>query len=100
MSGYKLSKLAQEDIIRIADYTLETWGEKQTTKYLSQLEQRLESLVENPLLGKTRDDIKEGYRSYPEGSHIIFYRIKKDFIEIIGIPNQREDIEHHFDLIS
>jgi len=49
-------------------------------------------LVENPLLGKNREDIKEGYYCFPEGMHLVFYVIKDPQIEIIGVPHQSMDI--------
>ncbi len=95
MANYLLSELARQDIISIRDYTMDTWGQEQASKYLSQLEQRFEWLAENPRSGKKRGDVKEGYQSYPEGRHVIFYRITEDGIEVIGVPHQSEDIEHH-----
>ena len=96
MANYVLSELAQQDIISIRDYTMDTWGQEQVSKYLSQLEQRLEWLAENSKAGREREDVREGYRSYPEGSHAIFYRIMENGIEVIGLIHQSEDIEHHF----
>lgn len=96
MASYVLSELAQQDIISIGDYTMDTWGQEQVSKYLSQLEQRFEWLAENQKTGKKREDVKEGYRSYPEGRHVIFYRIKEDGIEVISVLHESEDIETHF----
>jgi len=96
VANYLLSAIAQQDIISIRDYTMNTWGQEQVSTYLSQLEQRFELLASNPQLGKKRDDVKEGYRSFQEGRHVIFYRVSEVGIEIIGIPHQSEDIEHHF----
>jgi len=96
MGSYFLSESAQNDVISIRDYTIDTWGEAQTSKYLSQLEQRLEWLAENPALGKKRDEVKNGYISFSEGRHIIFYRIAERGIEVMGIIHQSEDIDVHF----
>lgn len=52
-------------------------------------------LADNPMLGRTRDGVKEGYRSFREGNHIIFCRVAGSAIEIIGIPHQRMDIEQN-----
>lgn len=95
MAKYLLSELARQDIISIRDYTMDTWGEEQASKYLSQLEQRFEWLAENPEAGKNRDDVKKEYRSYPEGRHVIFYRIREDLVEVLGVVHQSEDIEYH-----
>ena len=96
MGKYVLSELARLDIISIGDYTMDKWGPEQVSKYLSKLEQRLEWLSENRKAGKEREEVKEGYRSYPEGRHVIFYRIAEEGIEIIGLIHQSEDIEQYF----
>lgn len=96
MGNYELSGLAQQDIISIRDYTKDTWGQTQCHKYISQLQRRFECLADSPNLGKKRNDVKEGYLSYPEGRHIIFYRITEGGIEVIAVPHQSEDIERHF----
>ncbi|MEL6208286.1 MAG: hypothetical protein AAFR47_23755 [Pseudomonadota bacterium] len=35
-------------------------------------------------------------RSWREGSHIIFYRIAEDRIQIIGVPHQSMDLDGMF----
>jgi toxin ParE1/3/4 len=95
MASYLLSESAQRDIISIRNYTMDTWGQAQTSKYLTQLEQRLEWLANNPALGKQRNEVKEGYLSFPEGRHIIFYRIAAGGIEVMGVIHQSEDIDTH-----
>lgn len=96
MAFYLLSESAQQDIISIRDYTMQIWGKEQTSKYLTQLKQRLEWLAESPALGQKRDEIKEGYISFPEGRHVIFYRYAEGGIEVMGIVHQSEDIDTHF----
>ena len=53
---------------------------------------RFERLAENPLAGGERNDVHPGYRSFPEGSHIIFYVIRDEYIDIIGVPHKSMDI--------
>ena len=31
-------------------------------------------MSENPDIGKGCDEIKDGYRKFPQGSHVIFYK--------------------------
>jgi len=40
--------------------------------------------------------IKDGYYSYPQGSHVIFYLVREGGIDIIGIPHQRKDVMTYF----
>lgn len=90
--AYTLRLRAQSDLESIWQYSFETWGVRQADHYLRSLVARFEWLAENPLLGKPRDDIKSGYRSFPEGQHVVFYKINQQQIDIIGVVHQNQDI--------
>ncbi|VAW71592.1 hypothetical protein MNBD_GAMMA12-71 [hydrothermal vent metagenome] len=95
---YDLTLLAENDLESIFDYTINKWGEQQATDYTNELFKRFEWLAENSNLGKKRDEVSEGYLSYFEGSHTIFFRETNVGIEILGIPHQSEDIGFHFEI--
>jgi toxin ParE1/3/4 len=52
-------------------------------------------LAQEPHKGRPRDDIREGYRKYHVGRHLIFYRQAGKDIEIIRILHDRMNIENH-----
>jgi len=91
-AAYTLRLRAQGDLESIWHYSFKTWGVAQADHYLRTLVTRFEWLAENPLLGKPRDDIKSGYRCFPEGQHLVFYKIAKRQIDIIGVIHQNQDI--------
>ncbi len=91
-TSYCIRSLAQDDLESIWLYTCEVWSVTQADSYLDAIIQRFDWLVQNPTLGKSRDDVKSGYFCFPEGMHLIFYIVKNKKIEIIGIPHQRMDI--------
>ena len=93
---YRITPRAAADLDAIADYTIEKWGVEQLESYLNALASRFEWLASNPLLGRERNDVHKGYRSYPEGSHVVFYIAQGDSIAIIGIPNKSMDIGEFF----
>jgi len=95
MGRFKLTLKAKADLINIGRYTQNQWGIRQRNKYLSNLDARMRWLVKNPQLGQNRDDIKPGYLSCKEGSHVIFYRRADENIEIIGILHERMDFGQH-----
>ncbi|MEO5655472.1 MAG: type II toxin-antitoxin system RelE/ParE family toxin [Nitrosospira sp.] len=95
MKRYILSPEAKTDIVSIRKYTTRQWGKAQTEKYTLQLRGRMRWLADKPMLGQSRDEVKEGYRSFNEDSHIIFYRLTGSAIEIIGILHQNMDIEQN-----
>ena len=94
---FKLTVRAQADLDAIADYTLEQWGAGQMERYVKALDARFVWLAERPEIGRRRDDILGALRCYPEGSHLIFYRIADVGIEIVGIPHRSMDIGSYFE---
>ncbi|MEN8169028.1 MAG: type II toxin-antitoxin system RelE/ParE family toxin [Pseudomonadota bacterium] len=89
---YRIRALAQADLESIWLYTYDEWGVIQADLYLNALLHRFDWFAENPTLGKPRDDVKQGYYCFPEGMHLVFYKLKNGQIEIIGIPHQGMDI--------
>lgn len=92
----RITPRARDDLVNIGRYTERTWGKAQRNRYLKSLEARFQWLTENPLLGKNRSDICEGYHSFPEGQHVVFYLIGNSTIDIIGIPHKEMDTISYF----
>lgn len=92
MGKYHLTRRALSDLDAIADYSLDRWGPDRTQRYLESLEARFQWLADNPALGRNRDDVADGYRSFPEGQHVVFYIITADTIAIIGVPHSAMDV--------
>ena len=96
MPKFKLSRKAKADLTSIALNTEREWGRDQRNHYILQFDQCFHLLGENPNLGQACDEISPGYRHYPQGSHIIFYRLATEgFFEIIRILHKRMLPEGH-----
>ena len=93
---FNLTPRGKRDLHSIWDYTYRVWGEQQADKYVSALYQRFEWLAEQPTIGKSRPDIKTGYYCYLQGSHVIFYTLNQDSINIIGVLHKSMDIISYF----
>lgn len=91
-----LSPRAQVDLRNAHVYTVSTHGKTQAQKYLSLLEDGINQLLDNPEIGRARDDVKSGYRSLNVEKHIIFYKIQKTDIHILGVIHGRMDIAAQF----
>lgn len=74
MRRFDLTRSAKADLKSIARFTQSQWGLRQRNTYLKEMDQVFRSLAENPLMGRPCDDIREGYRKLPHGSHVIYYR--------------------------
>lgn len=96
MAIYRKGPLAISDMRAIGRYTQKHWGQEQRKNYLARLAQQFEYLAEQPARGKSCDEIRAGYRKYPEGKHIIFYRIANDdVVEIVRVLHERMDYKLH-----
>ena len=73
MHSFRITPRARDDLKSIGRYTERIWGKTQRNIYQRDLKSRFASLAENPLLGKNRSDISEGYFSFPQGEHVVFY---------------------------
>ncbi len=93
MIPFKLTAKAKADLKNIAIYTEEEWGRNQRNIYLKQLDEIFHALAESPDLGAKCDYILPGYKKFPQGSHVIFYKDGSgSHIEIIRILHKRMDV--------
>ena len=93
---YLLSEIADEDLENIFEYTTNEFGFEQAEKYLNEIEEVFQSLLLNPELGKTRNEIKINLYSFPKDNHIIFYRILDNHIRIVRVLHGSRDIPKYF----
>lgn len=94
MSSFELTKKAKEDLRTIAKFTEKRWGRDQRFLYIKQFDDAFHLLSKNPSLGKDCKYIKEGYRKFPQSSHIIFYsQGVKSKIIIMRILHKKMDVE-------
>ncbi len=92
ITHYELSSLADKDLEDVFDYTLEEFGLDQAISYLQSIEKVLQQLIVNPDLGRERPDIRTGLRSFPKGSHVIFYRIQTDVLKVVRVLHGSRDV--------
>lgn len=86
---------AQADIDRIWEATLDKWGVDQAENYMRVLQSATLTMGENPEVGRDCSEIRERYRKYPVGSHVMFYKIGIDKIDIVRILHQHMDFDRH-----
>jgi toxin ParE1/3/4 len=89
VATFRLSRLAEADLMEIGAYTLDTWGEHQTLRYLHELETCFQQLARNPQSGRPCDDIRPGLRRMQHARHVVCYRIEPGGILVSRILHQR-----------
>ena len=96
MTQFQLSKEAKNDLRSIAIFTDHRWGREQRNLYIKQLDDAFFMLAQNPKLGISCDYIRDGYRKFPQGSHLIFYRCNaKADILVVRILHKSMDYDSH-----
>lgn len=93
MAKYKLSHVAKEDLIRIHQYGVKQFGEKQADQYFEAFFDCFELIAENPLSFESVDFIKKEYRRCVCGVDSIFFTISGGIVEIMTIMG-RQDVNH------
>ncbi len=89
------SPLAKSDLKDIWHYSFNKWDEDQADKYLLQLDAGMEGLTSNPNIGKSREKVREGYRSTQINRHVIYYRLEGNIIDIVRVLHERMIPEKH-----
>ena len=74
MELFQLSKEAKSDLRSIAQFTEKRWGITQRNLYLKQLDDAFRLLAENAHIGTECEYIRIGYKKFPVGSHVVFYK--------------------------
>ena len=94
--NYRIHQSVYDELEDIWQFSLESWGLEQADQYIRDIMARFQWLADNPQAGRQRDDIKPGYHCYPQGAHLVFYRIVDGTVDILGIPHQSMDVDNHF----
>ena len=87
--SFRLTRDAQQDLTAIRRYTVDTWGQERSRRYLQGVRDTIELLVEFPGQGLDRPDVREGVFSFPYGSHMLYYQIEKKQLVVFAVLHQR-----------
>lgn len=61
-------------------------------KVLAAIERKCKMLARSPRLGRLREELAPGMRSFPVGSYVVFYRVMPGGVEIIRVLHGARDI--------
>ncbi|KJQ54215.1 type II toxin-antitoxin system RelE/ParE family toxin [Microbacterium sp. SA39] len=95
MKHFRLTPAAQRDLSGIWDFTEERWNAEQAETYIIELRAAIERVAEAPERGRACDGIREGYRCYRIGSHLVFYIETDRSVDVIRILHERMDPTRH-----
>ena len=85
MSRVTITPKAKDDLDDIWDFTFARWGTAQAEKYVRDLWAAMEKQVSDLANSIDIGDVRTGYRKVMVGSHIIFFKMAPDGIDIVRI---------------
>lgn len=87
----RIQRLAELDLLAIWEYSFQEWGAAHADRYLDSLDQRIRALARNPALGKSRDEVRKGYRALCVNRHTVYYTVSSEAIQIIRVLHGQMD---------
>ncbi|MBM3755037.1 MAG: type II toxin-antitoxin system RelE/ParE family toxin [Acidobacteria bacterium] len=57
-----------------------------------ELDERIQGLARNPLIGRSREDLGEGFRSLQVGLHVVVYKVGRKTVSIIGVFRHTQNL--------
>jgi toxin ParE1/3/4 len=93
--AYRLTVRARRDVLEIWRYIAQD-NEPAADRFIDNLIRRFGFLGENPAAGRSREELRQGYRSFPVGEYLIFYRIGAPGVQIMRILHGRRDLGRLF----
>lgn len=96
MGEIRISKAAAADIAEIARFTIQAFGINQARHYRTGLQRCLESLAENPMLGRSAEALALELRRFEFRSHVVFYRAEEAGILVVRILHASMDASSRF----
>lgn len=90
--SYRVSKNADDDLIRIFIEGEAIFGMAQAEKYNDGLYQLFSLISDNPQIARLRKELKQPIRGHPFKRHIVFYSVEDDDSVVIRrIRHSHED---------
>ena len=86
-----LTPQAHQDLLEIWIYVAQD-SLKAADQFLSIIDGKLNMLARAPRIGRKREELALGLRSFPAGSYIVFYRLGRGTLEIIRILHGSRDV--------
>jgi toxin ParE1/3/4 len=70
-------------------------SESAADRFIDRLIHDFQILGDVPYAGRQRDEIRPGYRSFPVGDYLIFYRVREPGVQIMHVVHGRRDLTRY-----
>ncbi len=93
MASLRVSPEAETDLDDISVYVVqESQSPERADQFLDRFTAFFARLTENPYLGRRRDDLRPGYRSFPVSDYVVIYRVADEGVLLLRLIRGSRDI--------
>ncbi len=64
--------------------------------FIDRIEEKCRLLAENPMLGRSREELAPSLRSFPVGNYLLFYVPLEDGVEVVRVLSGARDLPSAF----
>jgi toxin ParE1/3/4 len=94
--AHRLAPQARADLDVVWNYIVRESGNVAAADgVIDAITERFYLLSQYPRMGRARDDLRPGLRSFAVGEYVIVYAIDDEDVEILYVFHGRQDIEGH-----
>ncbi len=87
--------LAEADVLEIWDYIADD-GIAAADRWVDRLDKQFQVLAMQPMMGRARDELAPGVRSFPFGRYVVFYLPLDGGIDVVRVLHGARDIDAAF----
>ncbi len=87
-----LQPRAKADLSEIWEFIAD-YSDDQADAFIDLIDQKFQLLAQQSGLGRRRDELSEGLRSFPVGRYVIFYLPLSGGVQIVRVLHGARDIE-------
>lgn len=91
----RFSPKANADLNSIWDYSLKQWGVERTEAYIRSIYSVFALIDQFPAIARNASDIRPGLLKYAVGSHVAYFRMSRQSIDVVRILHQQMDYPRH-----
>ena len=96
MASPTMTLQAGRDLLEIWVYVAEQRSIEAANTLLRTIEAKCEQLAEMPGMGRRRDELLPGLRSFPQGKYAIYYRPTDDGIRVMRVLHGARNVSDFF----
>lgn len=95
MSKYELAEQAIDDLANIREYIAQD-SATAASRHIKRLRSNMKAIADAPGIGRSREELSVGLRSFPVGSYVIYYRKIPNGIRVLRVLHGARRVEDLF----